>query len=125
MIEDPFLYKCVVWLNVRGGNWLCEEYKFDWNLGFFVFVEMNISELEREFKLKVDDKIIVRYDGVGRYRIIYKPFIGDHFVIILEKRNKNRWYFTDENSKHCREILGNRYGDTLLSFIDWKNRGWE
>ena len=58
---------------------------------------MNTAELEREFKRKVCDEIDVEGEGIDRY-IVYTPFMfddGDHFVIVLKKR-KNQWRFTDE-----------------------------
>jgi len=58
---------------------------------------MNTAELEREFKRKVCDEIDVEQEGLDRY-IVYTPFMfddGDHFVILLKKRKK-QWHFTDE-----------------------------
>lgn len=58
---------------------------------------MNTAELQREFKRKVCDEIDVEQEGLDRY-IVYTPFMfddGDHFVILLKKR-KEQWHFTDE-----------------------------
>ena len=58
---------------------------------------MSVETIERDFREKVCAKVRLTSEGMDRYRI-FTPFLfedGDHLVIIL-KREKSRWYLSDE-----------------------------
>ena len=58
---------------------------------------MVITNIERDFKRKVCDKVQVVPEGLDRYRI-FTPFMfddGDHFTILL-KREGDAWVLSDE-----------------------------
>ncbi len=58
---------------------------------------MNIQEIERGFQEKTCAAIRLESEGADRYRVM-TPFLfedGDHLVILF-KREENRWILTDE-----------------------------
>ena len=60
---------------------------------------MTIETIERDFKAKVSEKILLSGEGVDRYRI-FTPFLfedGDHLAIVLKRENSS-WMLSDEGS---------------------------
>ena len=55
------------------------------------------KEIEEDFRKKVCDEIQIIVEGINRARVItpFKFDDGDHLVIIL-KKEENRWILTDE-----------------------------
>lgn len=58
---------------------------------------MEVNNLLSEFQNKICKEVSLYTEGVNRF-VVHTPFMfedGDHLVILL-KKNKKNWYFTDE-----------------------------
>src|SRR4030067_106805 len=58
---------------------------------------MAIETIEKEFREKVNAKIMLTSEGVERFRV-FTPFLfedGDHLAIVLKKEDLN-WVLSDE-----------------------------
>lgn len=58
---------------------------------------MSVESIEREFRDRVSEQIMLSPEGIDRYRVL-TPFMledGDHLVIVL-KREGTGWVLTDE-----------------------------
>jgi len=58
---------------------------------------MAVENIERDFHAKVSERIRLRSEGMGRYRV-FTPFLfedGDHLAIVL-KREGGSWLLSDE-----------------------------
>ncbi len=58
---------------------------------------MTISEIEKDFRQKVADKVTLHPEGVDRFRV-FTPFLfedGDHLAIVI-RREDSHWALSDE-----------------------------
>jgi len=58
---------------------------------------MNMEMIERDFREKVCEKLIISSEGIERYRV-FTPFMfedGDHLAIVLKSEN-GEWLLSDE-----------------------------
>ena len=64
---------------------------------------MLIDKIERDFRDKVSDEVLLFAEGADRYQV-FTPFCfsdGDHLTIVLTQ-DGTRWYLTDEAHTYMR-----------------------